>query len=110
MDLGGILSLEGRMQLNFEVFGRIQLKPWPTIAKSPPFSKFIVYFSLLTFSVLLALKLDGILDANYLIVFAPLWTTNIIVLLGFLVGFVGFCMSPTARFAPNFSSLLFLSF
>lgn len=62
------------------------------------FSKFIVYSCVLVFSVLLALKLDGFfVDVSYLIVFAPLWLIGLIVILGFLIGFVTFCLSPTAR-------------
>ncbi|KAI6233816.1 hypothetical protein M3Y99_00872900 [Aphelenchoides fujianensis] len=60
-------------------------------------SKFIVYFSLLIFAVLFALKLDGILTASYVLIFVPLWIAELIVLLGFFVGFIGFCMSPPAR-------------
>ncbi|KAI6229429.1 J domain-containing protein [Aphelenchoides besseyi] len=60
-------------------------------------SKFIVYSSLLAFTILLALKLDAIITASFVVIFIPLWIAELVVLVGFFVGFVGFCMSPPAR-------------
>lgn len=37
------------------------------------FSRFVVYSSLLAFVILLALKLDNIIDAQWVIIFTPLW-------------------------------------
>ncbi|CAD5224239.1 unnamed protein product [Bursaphelenchus xylophilus] len=61
-------------------------------------SKFVVFFCLLLFSLLCALKLDGTLDVNWIVIFGPIWFGEIIVLTGFFIGVVGFCAQPPSRY------------
>ncbi|XP_013421441.1 transmembrane protein 185A [Lingula anatina] len=49
-------------------------------------SKFVVYSCLLLFSFLFALRLDGLIEWSYWVVFLPIWLWKILVLAGSCVG------------------------
>lgn len=49
-------------------------------------SKFLIYACLLLFSVLLSLRLDGIIKWSYWAVFAPIWLWKLMVIIGASVG------------------------
>ncbi|XP_040835065.1 transmembrane protein 185B isoform X2 [Ochotona curzoniae] len=49
-------------------------------------SKFLIYACLLAFSVLLPLRLDGVLQWSYWAVFAPIWLWKLLVMAGAAVG------------------------
>ncbi|CAD5218281.1 unnamed protein product [Bursaphelenchus okinawaensis] len=61
-------------------------------------SKFVVFFFLLIFSFLCALKLDETLDVSWIIIFGPIWFGEFVVLMGFFVGVVAFCSQPPSRY------------
>ncbi|KAF7639884.1 hypothetical protein Mgra_00000805 [Meloidogyne graminicola] len=73
-------------------------------------SKFIVYFCLLIFSIILSLRLDQIISFNYIIVFIPLWLGEICVFLGFLTAIITFIVRPAsldASLKSDFFSMCF---
>ncbi|XP_045919943.1 transmembrane protein 185-like [Micropterus dolomieu] len=49
-------------------------------------SKFLIYSCLLLFSVLLSLRLDGVIQWNYWAVFTPIWLWKLLVIIGASVG------------------------
>lgn len=58
-----------RCEFNFSTFSLFQLSSiFFTVC-----SRFVVYTSLLSFVVLVALKLDDVIDASWVVVFTPLW-------------------------------------
>ncbi|MFH4982399.1 hypothetical protein AB6A40_009108 [Gnathostoma spinigerum] len=57
-------------------------------------SKFVTYCSLLVFVSLFALRLDGILNAHYLVVFFPLWISEGLVFIGAVIAFISYLFSP----------------
>jgi len=59
-------------------------------------SKFVVYLCLLIFTLLLALRMDGVIDCSYWLVFLPIWLWKALVLAGALVGSCVWCRSGTA--------------
>ncbi|XP_010829920.1 PREDICTED: transmembrane protein 185A-like, partial [Bison bison bison] len=72
--------------------------PWnlcilPSLAKS----KFLIYACLLLFSVLLALRLDGIIQWSYWAVFAPIWLWKLMVIVGASVGTGVWARNPQYR-------------
>uniref|UniRef100_A0A914XAS8 Transmembrane protein 185A n=1 Tax=Plectus sambesii TaxID=2011161 RepID=A0A914XAS8_9BILA len=60
-------------------------------------SKFVVYLSVLVFTILFALRLDGTITVSYIFVFLPLWLWKLVALSGSLVGCVSHCKYPPAR-------------
>lgn len=60
-------------------------------------SKFLIYACLLLFSVLLPLRLDGVLPWSYWAVFAPLWLWKALALLGAAVGAAVWARHPRYR-------------
>ena len=60
-------------------------------------SKFVVFSSLLAFSILYALKLDRALDWSWWAVFTPLWVWKAIAVLGALVGSCVWWRRPQSR-------------
>lgn len=60
-------------------------------------SKFLIYASLLLFSVLLALKLDGVLQVSYWAVFTPIWLWKLMVLAGAFIGTSVWACNPRYR-------------
>lgn len=65
----------------------------------PPMSrsKFIVHTSLLAFTVLFALRLDGLIDWPFWAIFAPLWIWKGIATLGACIGSIVWCRYPHYR-------------
>ncbi|MGH0147707.1 UNVERIFIED_CONTAM: hypothetical protein FKN15_035350 [Acipenser sinensis] len=61
------------------------------------FSKFLIYASLLLFSVLLSLRLDGIIHWSYWAVFAPIWLWKLMVVIGASVGTGVWARNPQYR-------------
>ncbi|VDO96329.1 unnamed protein product [Soboliphyme baturini] len=60
-------------------------------------SKFVVYFMLLAFTLLFALKIDNFIDAPYWIVFLPLFAWKLLLMLGTIVGCISHCKYPPGR-------------
>ncbi|KAL6490759.1 hypothetical protein MHYP_G00011040 [Metynnis hypsauchen] len=60
-------------------------------------SKFLIYASLLLFSVLLALRLDGVIQWSYWAVFAPIWLWKFMVIIGATVGTGVWAHNPRYR-------------
>ena len=60
-------------------------------------SKFVVYGCLLVFSLLFALRLDGIIQWNYWLVFLPLWIWKTLVVVGATVGSCVWWRNPNYR-------------
>jgi len=60
-------------------------------------SKFVVYTSLLCFTLLAALKLDGEINISWWTVFGPIWCWNGLVIAGALVGSVVWWRRPQNR-------------
>ncbi len=60
-------------------------------------SKFVVFSSLLSFSLLFALRLDGVIDWSWWAVFAPLWTWKGVAVSGAVVGSVVWWRRPQSR-------------
>lgn len=60
-------------------------------------SKFLIYACLLLFSVLLALRLDGIIQWSYWAVFAPIWLWKLMVIVGASVGTGVWARNPQYR-------------
>jgi len=60
-------------------------------------SKFVVYACLLVFCLLFALRLDGIIQWNYWIVFLPLWIWKALVIVGATVGSCIWWRNPNYR-------------
>ncbi|KAK6058719.1 hypothetical protein COOONC_03709, partial [Cooperia oncophora] len=61
------------------------------------FSKFVTYFCLLFFVLLLSLKLDQKINVGYAIVFLPIWIYNFLIFSGALVGVVSFLSRPPSQ-------------
>ncbi|CAK5066161.1 unnamed protein product [Meloidogyne enterolobii] len=61
-------------------------------------SKFLVYFCLLIFTIIFSLRLDQIININYIFVFLPLWLGEICVFVGFIVAIVSLIVRPPSRF------------
>jgi len=62
-------------------------------------SKFIVYGCLLVFCLLFALRLDGIIQWSYWIIFLPLWIWKALVVIGAIVGSCIWWRNPNYRSA-----------
>uniref|UniRef100_A0A671EE67 Transmembrane protein 185B n=1 Tax=Rhinolophus ferrumequinum TaxID=59479 RepID=A0A671EE67_RHIFE len=60
-------------------------------------SKFLIYACLLLFSVLLPLRLDGIIQWSYWAVFAPVWLWKLLVIAGASVGAGVWARNPRYR-------------
>lgn len=60
-------------------------------------SKFIVYSSLLAFSILFSARLDNRLTLSYWLIFVPLWIWKTITVLGALVGVIVCLRNPEYR-------------
>ncbi|CAD6192733.1 unnamed protein product [Caenorhabditis auriculariae] len=60
-------------------------------------SKCILYLSLLLFVILVSLKLDNRVGFSYAFVFAPLWSCNLLVFAGAIIGACSFCAKPPSR-------------
>ncbi|KAE8584444.1 hypothetical protein XENTR_v10020969 [Xenopus tropicalis] len=60
-------------------------------------SKFLIYACLLLFSVLLALRLDNIIQWSYWAVFAPIWLWKLMVIVGASVGTGVWARNPQYR-------------
>ncbi|XP_053485295.1 transmembrane protein 185A-like isoform X2 [Ictalurus furcatus] len=60
-------------------------------------SKFLIYASLLLFSILLALKLDGVIQWSYWAVFTPIWLWKLMVVIGASVGTGVWATNPRYR-------------
>lgn len=60
-------------------------------------SKFLIYACLLLFSVLLPLRLDGIIQWSYWAVFAPIWLWKLLVIVGASVGAGVWARNPRYR-------------
>lgn len=60
-------------------------------------SKFLIYACLLLFSVLLPLRLDGVIQWSYWAVFAPIWLWKLLVLAGASVGAGVWVRNPRYR-------------
>lgn len=60
-------------------------------------SKFLIYACLLLFSVLLSLRLDGIIQWSYWAVFAPIWLWKLMVIIGASVGTGVWARNPQYR-------------
>ncbi|KAG2464377.1 T185B protein, partial [Polypterus senegalus] len=59
--------------------------------------KFLIYACLLLFSVLLSLRLDGIIEWSYWAVFAPIWLWKLMVIVGASVGTGVWARNPQYR-------------
>lgn len=57
----------------------------------------MVYLALFFFSITLALKLDNVFNYSFYAAFSPLWIAEIIIFLGFIVGFFNFFWKPPSR-------------
>lgn len=64
-------------------------------------SKFLIYACLLLFSVLLALRLDGVIQWSYWAVFTPIWLWKLLVVIGASVGTGVWASNPRYRCATN---------
>lgn len=62
-----------------------------------PFSKFLLFFTLFIFSILLALRLDGAITWSYWAVFTPIWIWKIMVLTGAFTGIYIWIRHPEYR-------------
>ncbi|KAM4536890.1 transmembrane protein 185-like isoform 1-T1 [Odontesthes bonariensis] len=60
-------------------------------------SKFLIYSCLLLFSVLLSLKLDGVIQWSYWAVFTPIWLWKLLVVIGASVGTGVWAHNPQYR-------------
>ncbi|MEE6496815.1 hypothetical protein FKM82_002492 [Ascaphus truei] len=60
-------------------------------------SKFLIYACSLLFSVLLSLRLDGIIQWSYWAVFAPVWLWKLMVIIGATVGTGVWARNPQYR-------------
>ncbi|KAL6086191.1 hypothetical protein STEG23_021633, partial [Scotinomys teguina] len=69
----------------------------PQLPKCQDSSKFLIYACLLLFSVLLALRLDGIIQWSYWAVFAPIWLWKLMVIVGASVGTGVWARNPQYR-------------
>lgn len=58
------------------------------------FSEILVYFSLIAFTILFALRLDGTIEFSYWIVFFPLWIWKIVVFTGAFIGIRAWWKQP----------------
>ena len=61
------------------------------------FSNFTVYCCLLVFSILLSLRVSGVITWNYAAVFIPIWVWNAFVLCGVVVGVVFWIKKKSLR-------------
>uniref|UniRef100_A0A4W3GDX0 Transmembrane protein 185 n=1 Tax=Callorhinchus milii TaxID=7868 RepID=A0A4W3GDX0_CALMI len=59
--------------------------------------KFLIYACLLLFSVLLSLRLDGVIQWSYWAVFTPVWLWKLMVIIGALVGTGVWARNPQYR-------------
>lgn len=60
-------------------------------------SKFLIYSCLLLFSVLLSLRLDGVIQWSYWAVFTPIWLWKLLVIFGASVGTGVWAHNPQYR-------------
>lgn len=60
-------------------------------------SKFLIYSCLLLFSVLLSLRLDGVIQWSYWAVFTPIWLWKLLVIIGASVGTGVWAHNPQYR-------------
>lgn len=60
-------------------------------------SKFLVFTCLLIFSILFALKLDGVIQVSWWTVFIPIWVWKSTAVLGALIGSYVWCRRPQNR-------------
>ncbi|XP_037117088.1 transmembrane protein 185A isoform X2 [Syngnathus acus] len=60
-------------------------------------SKFLIYSCLLLFSVLLSLRLDGVIQWSYWAVFTPIWLWKLLVIIGASVGIGVWARNPQYR-------------
>lgn len=60
-------------------------------------SKFLIYSCLLLFSVLLSLRLDGVIQWSYWAVFTPIWLWKLLVIIGAAVGTGVWAHNPQYR-------------
>ena len=60
-------------------------------------SKFLLFFTLFIFSILLALRLDGTITWSYWAVFTPVWIWKIMVLSGAFTGIYIWIRHPEYR-------------
>lgn len=67
-------------------------------------SKFLIYACLLLFSVLLSLRLDGVIQWSYWLVFTPVWLWKLMVIVGASVGTGVWAHNPQYRWVPGGSS------
>ena len=63
----------------------------------PRCSKFLIYSCLLLFSVLLSLRLDGVIQWSYWAVFTPIWLWKLLVIFGASVGTGVWAHNPQYR-------------
>ena len=63
------------------------------------FSKFLLFFLLILFSVLLALRLDGIIEWSFWAVFLPIWSWKFITLTGGTLGIYVWVTNPQYRYS-----------
>ncbi len=63
------------------------------------FSKFLLFFLLILFSVLLALRLDGTIEWSYWAVFLPIWLWKFITLTGGTFGIYVWVTNPQYRYS-----------
>lgn len=68
-----------------------------TVNMSFFFSKFLIYSCLLLFSVLLSLRLDGVIQWSYWAVFTPIWLWKLLVITGAAVGTGVWAHNPQYR-------------
>src|SRR6218665_3539333 len=61
------------------------------------YSKFVVYVSLLAFSILFALRLDETIAISWWIVFGPLWIWKSLIISGAFVGVLVWILKPEFR-------------
>eukprot|EP00118_Oscarella_pearsei_P026622 m.845 g.845 ORF g.845 m.845 type:complete len:165 (+) comp5006_c0_seq1:34-528(+) len=60
-------------------------------------SKFVVFFSLLLFSIILSLRIDNKVACHYCAAFLPLWIWKALVFAGSFTGIVIWCKHPEQR-------------
>ncbi|KHJ46343.1 hypothetical protein D918_03396 [Trichuris suis] len=58
---------------------------------------FVVYFSLLLFCLMLSMKLDGLVDLPYWVVFHPLFLWKLFAISGAFVGCIVYCRHPPSE-------------
>ena len=63
------------------------------------FSKLLLFFLLILFSVLLALRLDGIIEWSFWAVFLPIWLWKFITLTGGTLGIYVWVTNPQYRYS-----------